>query len=39
MIIGQTMFSVRKGTEHRAEHAHQRKDGGVFIGIEFIVGF
>lgn len=23
MIIGQTMFSVRKGTEHRAEHALQ----------------
>lgn len=23
MIIGQTMFGVRKGTEHRAEHALQ----------------
>lgn len=27
MIIGQTMFSVRKGTEHRAEHALEELAG------------
>ena len=27
MIIGQTMFGVRKGTEHRAEHALQELGG------------
>lgn len=29
MIIGQTMFSVRKGTEHRADHALQELAGLV----------
>jgi heme-degrading monooxygenase HmoA len=29
MIIGQTMFSVHKGTEHRADHALQELAGFV----------
>jgi heme-degrading monooxygenase HmoA len=29
MIVGQTMFSVRKGTEHRADHALQELAGLV----------